>query len=283
LNKLCFVYLIGIDEDTCKVGLPNLQYFTSEEPVNAIEWLYPNGIYNPTTALKTVILASTNESVDEWNTKIQKMNPNKTKIYESRDSFDEVDDEKGILKSILNPNVYKSFNRNGIPTHQLEFKINDVCLVLRSLPSLDIATNTRVQIVEFFEHSIKVKTLNEPTSRYICIPRISFKFRLPYGESYQLTRVQIPLRLAYAMTFNKSQSQTLDKVLIDCTGEPFAHGHAYVAFSRVRDCKNVRVFVKKDQLHEIGISGRDLELMPFITNIVYQEVIKVEVDYDGID
>jgi hypothetical protein len=211
------------------------------------------------------------------------MNPNEKKIYESRDSFDEVDDEKGILKSILNPNVYKSFNRNGIPTHQLEFKINDVCLVLLSLPSLDIATNTRVQIVEFFEHSIKVKTLNEPTSRYICIPRISFKFRLPYGESYQLTRVQIPLRLAYAMTFNKSQSQTLDKVLIDCTGEPFAHGHAYVAFSRVRDCKNVRVFVKKDQLHEIGISGRDLELMPFITNIVYQEVIKVEVDYDGID
>ena len=61
------------------------------------------------------------------------------------------------------------------------------------------------------------------------------------------------------------------KVLIDCTGEPFAHGHAYVAFSKVRDCNNVRVFVNKDQLHEIGIRGRDLELMPFITNIVYQD------------
>ena len=85
------------------------------------------------------------------------------------------------------------------------------------------------------------------------------------------------------MTFNKSQSQTIHKVLIDCTGEPFAHGHAYVAFSRVRDCNNVRVYVNKDQLHEIGISGRDLELMPFITNIVYQEVIKVEIDHDGID
>jgi len=41
------------------------------------------------------------------------------------------------------------------------------------------------------------------------------------------------------MTFNKSQSQTLDRVLIDSTGEPFAHGHAYVAFSRVRNCKNI--------------------------------------------
>ena len=211
------------------------------------------------------------------------MNPKDSKIYKSRDTFDEVDDEKDILKSILNPKVYKSFNRNGIPTHELEFKVDDICLVLRSLPSLDIATNTRVQIVEFLEHSIKVKTLNEPKSRYICIPRITFKFRLPYGESYQLTRVQIPLRLAYAMTFNKSQSQTIHKVLIDCTGEPFAHGHAYVAFSRVRDCKNVKVFVNKDQLHETGIRGREFEQMPFITNIVYQEVIKVEIDNDGID
>ena len=59
--------------------------------------------------------------------------------------------------------------------------------------------------------------------------------------------------------------------------------HFKMLFSRVRDCKNVRVFVKKDQLHEIGISGTDLELMPFITNIVYQEVIKVEIDNNGID
>ena len=77
------------------------------------------------------------------------MNPKHAKTYESRDSFDEVDDEKGILKSILNPNVYKSFNRNGIPPHVLDFKIDDVCLVLRSLPSLDIATNTRVHFCNF--------------------------------------------------------------------------------------------------------------------------------------
>jgi hypothetical protein len=74
------------------------------------------------------------------------------------------------------------------------------------------------------------------------------------------------------MTFNKSQSQTLDRVLIDCTGEPFAHGHAYVAFSRVRNCKNARVYVTEDQLHESG--NNHGEMMPFITNIVYQEVIK---------
>ena len=47
----------------------------------------------------------------------------------------------------------------------------------------------------------------EQEEHTIRIPRITFKFRLPYGQSYQLTRMQFPLRLAYAMTFNKSQSQ----------------------------------------------------------------------------
>ena len=264
--------LIENDEDSFKVGLPNMQYFTSDQPDQAIEWLYPEGKFDPNVALNSVILSSTNEAVDKWNETIQEMNPNEKRRFEARDSFDEVDDEANILKNILTDKVLSNYNKNGVPSHYVDFKVDDVCIVLRALPSLELATNTRVQIVGFLEHSIKVKTLNEPTTRYICLPRITFKFRLQYGESYQLTRVQIPLRLAYSMTYNKSQSQTLDRVLIDCTGEPFAHGHAYVAFSRVRNCKNVRVFVNEDQLHDSGI--RPGAMMPVITNIVYQEVIK---------
>ena len=253
--------------------------------------MYPNSEYDPKAALKSVILSTTNESVDLWNETIQAMNPKDTVIYKSRDSFDEVDDEANILKSILTENVLNNYNKNGVPTYKVQFKVNDVCLVLRSIPSLDLATNTRVQVVDLLPHNIKVKTLNEPTSRYLLIPRITFKFRLKYGESYQLTRVQIPLRLAYAMTFNKSQSQTIDKILIDCRNEPFAHGHAYVAFSRVRDCKNVRVFINDDQLEQSGIIHG--ELMPIITNIVYQEIVNEHsvnlessissLDYDGVD
>jgi hypothetical protein len=47
------------------------------------------------------------------------------------------------------------------------------------------------------------------------IPHITFKLRMPYGKSYQLMRRLFPLHLAYAMTYNKSQSQTLQKVLLD--------------------------------------------------------------------
>ena len=65
----------------------------------------------------------------------------------------------------------------------------------------------------------------------------------------------------------------MNKVLLDCTGEPFAHGHAYVAFSRVRDCDNIRLIVDDQQLHPVGGGDTPDSLMPIITNIVYSEVL----------
>ena len=100
-----------------------------------------------------------------------------------------------------------------------------------------------------------------------------FKFRLPYGKSYQLTRKQFPLRLAYAMTYNKSQSQTLSKVLLDVTSPPFSQGQLYVALSRVCDCRNIVMYLKREQLTEVQIDRHTMCLVPTIKNIVYQNVI----------
>lgn len=46
-------------------------------------------------------------------------------------------------------------------------------------------------------------------------------------------RVQFPVRLAYAITINKSQGQSLGVVGIDLTAPCFSHGQLYVACSRV--------------------------------------------------
>ena len=163
------------------------------------------------------------------------------------------------------------YNRNGVPTHVLSFKVDDVCIVLRAIPQLSLATNTRVQIVRLLRGGVRIKTLNEPTQRFVNLPKIIFKFRLEYGESYVLTRVQLPLRLAYSMTYNKSQSQTLEKVLVDCTGEPFAHGHSYVSFSRVRNNDKISAYVDEQQLHPVGDSSN--KMMPVISNIVYKDIL----------
>ena len=107
--------------------------------------------------------------------------------------------------------------------------------------------------------------------RDIRIPHISFKFRLPYGKSFQLTRLQFPLCLAQAMTYNKSQSQTLVKVLLNITSPPFSHGQLYVSLSRVRDCRNINIYLTEEQVTMSPYNSSVIMLT--VNNIVYQDVL----------
>jgi ATP-dependent DNA helicase PIF1 len=52
---------------------------------------------------------------------------------------------------------------------------------------------------------------------------------------YIISRVQIPLILAWATTIHKSQGQTLDCIAIDIGNNVFESGQVYTALSRVRD------------------------------------------------
>ena len=144
-----------------------------------------------------------------------------------------MDDPHGYIAKMLTVHTLNAFQKNGVPHHELILKVDDICIITRSINGLRIANNMRVRILAIHTHIVEVCVIGredagEPSIR---IPRIPFRFRLQYGQSFQVIRIQFPLRLAYAMTFNKCQSQTLYKVLLDITTPPFAHGHVYVTFS----------------------------------------------------
>ena len=254
------------------LGLGGIQYVNHTEVETALQFLYPNG-YNITDMATSCILASTNQSVDTWNEIVQKLNP-ELQEHElcSHDYLCEVDDPSGILKKCLSESVLNEFNTTGIPHHILKLKVGDVCLVLRALMCDNLPTNARVIILAISPYVLRVQTLGE-TPRVVLIPRIRFKFSLQYGLSYKMIRTQFPLRLSYCMTFNKSQSQTLDRVLLDCVNEPFSHGHLYVALSRVRQYNNIRLFINTDTQTHMNPHSTECLLMPVITNVVYKDIL----------
>ena len=61
------------------------------------------------------------------------------------------------------------------------------------------------------------------------------------GLPFTLQRRQFPLKPCFAMTINKSQSQTLTRVGVYLQSEIFAHGQLYVAFSRVGRLADLKV------------------------------------------
>ena len=55
----------------------------------------------------------------------------------------------------------------------------------------------------------------------------------------QCSRLQLPLKLAWAVTIHKSQGLTLDKVVIDVGKKEFSCGLTFVACSRVRKMTDI--------------------------------------------
>ena len=146
----------------------------------------------------------------------------------------------------------------------MSHQVNDVCMVMRNLNVSDgVTNNTRVKIVRILNDVIIVQRI-VPPFEVLSICRVRFHFRLPYAQSFEIIRAQFPLRRAFALTYNKSQGQTLDKVLLDVREFLFNHGYLYVGMSRVQ----IAFYTNTNQCHPCN--GDYI----IVGNIVYTAVLK---------
>ena len=77
-------------------------------------------------------------------------------------------------------------------------------------------------------------------------------FPIHKKASYQATRSQFPLTLAWAVTIHKCQGVTLPEIVIDMTPAKgrFKPGEAYIAFSRVRTIEKLHIInYTQNQIH----------------------------------
>ncbi|HEY1037079.1 MAG TPA: AAA family ATPase [Candidatus Paceibacterota bacterium] len=72
--------------------------------------------------------------------------------------------------------------------------------------------------------------------------------------------VQLPVKLAWAVTIHKSQGKTFERAIIDFGRGTFAHGQAYVALSRVRSMEGITLLTP--------LSMRDVQVDERIINFL---------------
>jgi len=117
-------------------------------------------------------------------------------------------------------------------------------MILRNLNvSLGLCNGTILRVIRLAPNVIEGIILNgNHKGSTALIPRITL--HAPEGKTpFTLRRHQFPVVIAYAMTVNKSQSQSLDRVGIYLKTPVFAHGQIYVAFSRATNSTMVRAFI----------------------------------------
>jgi len=78
------------------------------------------------------------------------------------------------------------------------------------------------------------------------------------SNGIEFERVQFPVKLAYAITSNRSQGQTFsNKVIIDCRSPSFAHGQLYVACTRATDPNNI-IVIGAETRQAIAVTYQEL-------------------------
>ena len=128
-------------------------------------------------------------------------------------------------------------------------KVGILVMLLRNLdPSNGLCNGTRLIIRHCLIRLIEAEVLTGDRAGHVTfipqIPLISANAGLPYC----ICRKQFPIRVAYAMTINKSQGQMLPKVGIHIMKDVFLHGQLYIAFFHAMAPKNVSVLLQ-DKLH----------------------------------
>lgn len=236
-----------------------------------ISHLYPDG-FSTQAAQGAMILTTTNAKVAEWNAVIQALNPEAAQVLFSKNTFADHDDEHGHLQKMLTEQNMVNADRPDGPPHILKLKKGDICFLTMSLARREkLCKNRLVQILDFRPRSVKVLLLNGIHSVHF-IPRVRTRLAFNNALDMAFTRTQFPLRLAYSCTHNKSQSQTLQRVVIDITHDLFAHGHLYVALTRVIHPDYVRFYVSEKELTDLP--GTDLDKCVKVNNIVHKHIVK---------
>ncbi|OAV94892.1 hypothetical protein PTTG_26862 [Puccinia triticina 1-1 BBBD Race 1] len=139
-------------------------------------------------------------------------------------SIDRPNDE--AMDTTLQPEALAKINFPGFPESNLKLKPGIPVVLLRNLSIADgLCNGTRLILLRVNRNTIAGRILTGPhKGKEVSIPKITL---LHEGDSYvkvSFYRYQFPVSLAFAMTINKCQGQSMRRVALVLRNQVFAHG-----------------------------------------------------------
>ena len=208
------------------------------------------------------ILAARNGDVTQINHNVLEMLSGREVILFSADT---VVAEAGAdrLAARYPVELLRSLDAPGLPPGELCIKIGCPLILLVNLaPSRGLCNGTRMVLRRASGRVLEVSILGGSYNGAIAlIPRVSLTPNSDGNDfPFILRRRQFPVRLAFAMSINKSQGQSLKVIGLDLRIPVFTHGQLYVALSQATSGDRIRALLPPDSKDETP-------------NIVFSEVL----------
>lgn len=188
--------------------------------------------------IKPTLLFTRRAEVDNVNDRNLRALQGERKLFKAETVFAPIAATQGLTES--SPNVKQALekmDRDGSYMVELILAIGAQVMLLSNLDHEAGLVNGSRGVVVGFEPS------GAPIVQFRSGSAIPISATTWESEEIEgLSRKQIPLRLAYAITIHKAQGATLDCALIDIGTSTFEYGQAYVALSRVKNLQSLYIW-----------------------------------------
>ena len=217
----------------------------------------------PSYFLNRMILAPRNLDVNGLNQEILGRMSGESREYISADHQIY---EEGVDPADLNPltvEFLRDVDASNLPPGELYLKVGCPVILLRNLaPTQGLCNGSRMIVTQMRDRVLEVRLIGGDYDGEIAlIPRICMAPPSSAGLAFDFRRLQLPVRLAFALSVNKAQGQSSDYVGVYLSLPVFSHGQLYVALSHTTNGRNVKVLLPHDAIDTIT------------PNVVYDEVL----------